>query len=255
MRLGFVGTGKIASAMVSGLMTAPSFRGSIVLSPRNAASASQLKAEFPTLTVAASNQEVLDNSETVVLTVRPQSAIDIISELSFRPDHRVISAIAALSHQRLCELVAPAQIVIKAIPLPTVAEHRSFTALYPSEPDANKLFNLLGSAFPVNTERQFNALSATSAVVASYAAFAQATASWLTAQGLGRSEARRYVSTLLTEIVDATADSDRSFSEIAASHTTQGGLNEQLRLYLEGENVFDTLSSGLDKIMARVTGQ
>src|SRR5438270_8654534 len=98
-------------------MDAPSFDGSIALSPRNAATASQLQAEFPTLTVGASNQDVLDRSDLVVLTLRPQSAAEIISQLSFRPDHRVISVVAALSRERLLELVAPARTVVKAIPL------------------------------------------------------------------------------------------------------------------------------------------
>lgn len=250
-----VGTGKIASAMVRGLMTAPSFDGSIALSPRNSDIAAQLKAEFPVLTVGASNQEVLDRSDLVLLTLRPQMATEVISELSFRPDHRIVSVVAALSRERLLELVAPACTVVKAIPLPMVAERRGVTALYPSEPEANKLFDVLGSALPVATESQFSAMSTATSVVASLAAFAQTTASWLCAHGLGNSEARSYVTALLAEMVDAAEHSSQSFAEIAESHATKGGLNEQLRLYLEERNVFGAVSAGLDRVMARVTGK
>src|SRR4051812_13214617 len=168
-----VGTGKIASAMVRGLMTAPSFDGSITLSPRNAHIAAQLKTEFPSITVAASNQDVLDRSDLVLLTLRPQMAVQIISELSFRPDHRIVSVIAALSRERLLDLATPARIVVKAIPLPMVAERRGVTALYPSEPEANKLFDSLGSALPVRSESEFSAMSTATSVVASFAALAQ----------------------------------------------------------------------------------
>lgn len=235
-------------------MTAPSFDGSITLSPRNFDVASQLKAEFPALTVGDSNQDVLDKSDLVLLTLRPQMATEVISELSFRPAHRVVSVVAALSRERLLELVAPARTVVKAIPLPMVAEHRGVTALYPSEPEVNKLFDALGSALPVRSESEFSAMSTATSVVASFAALAQTTASWLSAHGQGSSEARNYVTALLAELVDAAEHSGQSFAEIAESHATKGGLNEQLRLYLNDRNLFDALSAGLDCVMARVTG-
>jgi len=253
-RIGFVGAGKIASAMVRGLVSSLSFDGSITLSPRNAAIAAQLKAEFPILTVGASNQDVLDRSDLVLLTLRPQSAADIISELSFRSDHRIISVVAALSRERLLELVAPARTVVKAIPLPMVAERRGVTALYPSEPEANKLFDFLGSALPVQSESQFSAMSTATSIAASYAALAETTTSWLCAHGLPGSEARNYVHALLAEIVDAAEHSSQSFAEIAENHATKGGLNEQLRAYLEERNLFEALSAGLDRVLARVNG-
>ena len=39
-----------------------------------------------------------------MLTLRPQMATEVISELSFRPDHRIVSVVAALSRERLLEL-------------------------------------------------------------------------------------------------------------------------------------------------------
>jgi pyrroline-5-carboxylate reductase len=98
-------------------------------------------------------------------------------------------------------------------------------------------------------------MSTATSVVASLAAYAQTTASWLCAHGLGNSEARSYVTALLAEMVDAAEHSSQSFAEIAESHATKGGLNEQLRLYLEERNVFGAVSAGLDRVMARVTGK
>lgn len=236
-------------------MGAPSFTGSITLSPRNAKIAAQLNAEFPSVMVGGSNQDVLDRSDLVLITLRPQGAEEIISELSFRPEHTVISAVAALSRDRLVQLVALARVVVKAIPLPTVAQRRGVTALYPSEVRANELFDYLGSALPVADESQFSAMSAATSVVASYAILAETTASWLCAHGLKSLAARNYVNALLAGIVDAADHSTESFAEIADSHTTRGGLNEQLRLFLEEKALFPSLSDGLDRVLARVTGQ
>lgn len=217
--------------------------------------AARLKTEFPAIVVGASNQDVLDRSDLVLLTIRPQNAAEIISPLSFRADHRVVSAIAALSRKRLLELVSPARTVTKSIPLPTVAQGRGVTVLYPSDDEVNRLFDSLGSALPVSNESQFRAMSTATSVVASYAALAQTTTSWLHAHGLDTSAARNYVNALLAGIVDAAEHSSESFEEIAESHATKGGLNEQLRLFLEEKGLFGSLSEGLDRVMARVSGE
>lgn len=72
MRLGFVGTGAITSAIVTGLNAAGIDGDTILVSPRNAETAAALAAKFPNVTVAASNQAVLDGSNVVIIAVRPR---------------------------------------------------------------------------------------------------------------------------------------------------------------------------------------
>jgi pyrroline-5-carboxylate reductase len=96
MKLGFVGTGAITSAIVTGLGSGVAERHSIRLSPRNAGIAAALAHRFPGVSIASSNQDVLDNSEVVVLAIRPQIAEKIILELRFRPDHCAISIAVVL---------------------------------------------------------------------------------------------------------------------------------------------------------------
>ena len=89
MTLGFLGTGAIAAAMVTGFSSEGGPRHRILLSPRNADVAAGLASRFPNVSVAASNQEALDKSETVVLAIRPQVADeevpDAIERLVRRP--------------------------------------------------------------------------------------------------------------------------------------------------------------------------
>ncbi|MGH6894324.1 MAG: NAD(P)-binding domain-containing protein, partial [Dongiaceae bacterium] len=60
MRLGFVGTGAIASAIVTGLNASDAGRDAVLVSPRNPGIAAALAAKFANVAVAASNQAVLD---------------------------------------------------------------------------------------------------------------------------------------------------------------------------------------------------
>ncbi|MBB3393783.1 pyrroline-5-carboxylate reductase [Rhizobium sp. BK060] len=73
-KIGFIGTGAIADAMVRGLLTKPAVVSQVTISPRNAEIAQRLAADFAEITVAADNQAVIDASDMVVLAVRPQIA-------------------------------------------------------------------------------------------------------------------------------------------------------------------------------------
>ena len=79
MKIGFVGTGEIALAMVTGLSSPGAAPHSIRLSPRNHAIAADLANRFPGVSVASSNQEVLDSCETAVIAIKPQIARSVLA--------------------------------------------------------------------------------------------------------------------------------------------------------------------------------
>lgn len=254
MKLGFLGTGAITSAMVTGLRSPDGGEYSILLSPRNAAVAADLARRFPSVSVAFSNQEVLDQSETVVIAVRPQVTENVLSELRFRPDHNVISLVSGFSVRRLGGLVAPATKISRAVPLPSAARRRSPTAVYPYDAETIALFTLLGAAFAVDTEHEFDAFCSTTAIMAMYFAFADGAASWLTRHGIPHAKARDYIARLDFGMANTAMERpDRSFHELAADHATRGGTNEQVLNYLTQHGVFDRFSEALDGIMQRVT--
>src|SRR5205823_5386578 len=139
-------TGAITSALVTGLSSTGE-RHTIRLSPRNARVAADLANRFSHVFVALSNQEVVDESEVVVVAVRPQIAQDVLSELRFRADLNVISLVSGFSLRRMSELVNPAGKVTRAVPLPSAAQRRSPTAIYPRDSVSVELFASLGAAF------------------------------------------------------------------------------------------------------------
>jgi pyrroline-5-carboxylate reductase len=118
MKLGFIGTGAITSAIVTGLNALDAGQDVISVSPRNAEVAAGLAVRFPNVAVAASNQAVLDGSDVVMLAIRPHLTGEVLSDLRFRPDHQVISLMAITPLERVSTLVAPASKVVRALPLP-----------------------------------------------------------------------------------------------------------------------------------------
>lgn len=254
MRLGFLGTGAITSAMVTGLSAASS-EYAMVLSPRNGVIAADLARRFPNVAMASSNQAVVDACETVVIAVRPQIAEEILKELRFTGGQNVISVVSGFPVARLAGLVAPAAKITRVVPLPSAARRKSPTAIYPRDGLTVELFALLGTAFAVDTEREFDALCTVTATMATYFAFAGGVAGWLTQEGIAAQEARDYVARIFLGLAEtAVEERGSSFEQLAADHATRGGTNEQVLTYLRGHGVFERIDEALDGVMRRVRG-
>jgi pyrroline-5-carboxylate reductase len=252
MTLGFLGTGTIAAAIVEGLESASS-QYSFFLSPRNEATATRLASQFANVRVAHSNQAVLDGSDTVVLAVRPQIAHDVLSQLRFRPDHRIISLIPAVTLEYLRGVTAPSAAVTRAVPLPSAARRQSPTPIYPDDPAVKTLFSDLGLVIELDREEEFEAFTAATSIMSSYFRMAGTVADWMQREGVPTEKAHAFVSQILRGLAGAAAASPQSgFTELEADHQTAGGLNEQVLRSLIKAGVFKELDRALDDILARL---
>lgn len=252
MRLGFVGTGAITSAIVTGLNAAGG-GDTILVSPRNVDNATALAAKFPSVKVAASNQAVLDGSDVVMLAVRPQVAAEVLCELKFRADHQVISLMAITPLEQVRAMVVPARTVTRAVPLPLVADRCGPTPIYPPDQVTAGIFNRIGTAIEATSADQFSAFCASTATMAPYFTFAEEIAAWLTRHGVPAADARRYVGTVFQGLGNIAATTqEHSLAALAAEFATRGGINEQVVAHLKERGAFDALSEGLDAVLQRM---
>ena len=100
-RFGFIGTGTITEAIVTGMLAGEGPAPEIIVSPRSAATAARLAALSSTVLVARDNQHVVDAAEMVFLAVRPNVAEDVVRALRFRAGQRIVSLVATLDHATL----------------------------------------------------------------------------------------------------------------------------------------------------------
>ena len=84
MKLGFIGTGKIASSVITGICNSKIKFKQIIISPRNKTIANSLKRKFNKITIAKNNQEIIDKSNWIFLSVTPKVGEKIIKEFKFR---------------------------------------------------------------------------------------------------------------------------------------------------------------------------
>ena len=254
MQLGFIGTGEITSSIVAGLCSSVAPPHSIRLSPRNRTVAEELAHRFNSVSIASCNQEVLDHCDTIVVAVRPPIARGVLSELRFRSDHQVISLVSALTLRSLSDLAAPAVRITRAVPLPSTAARLSPTAIYPPGQAARDLFAALGTVFPVESEKEFDAMCATTATIATYLAFIERIASWLAEQGVRESKANEYIARLFLGVTTTAVDpAQRSFRSLTAIHATAGGINEQFFKHLVEHGLLTGVSEALDAVLHRIS--
>lgn len=253
-RYGVVGVGSIATAIVVGLCEGAS-APVVVLSPRSASRSSALAERFPSVSVAHDNQGVVDASDVVIVSVLPDQADEVLSELEFRPGQAVVSAMAGVDLAALRCLVTPAAEIARSIPVPAVAGRASVTPVHPGTPSSVELYDKLGGTMVVDDERAYESLSVASATVAAYFDYLRAVSDWLEASGVPASEARRYVANHFAALAPELSADDVEFASLAVAHSTQGGLNEQFARHMRAAGTSDAVRDGLDALLARITGE
>lgn len=248
-RIGFIGTGEIAECMVRGLV---GLGHKIVLSERNADRANELAAAFSDV-VAYDNQAVLDHSDYVCLCLMKDTALSVLPQLSFRDDHKVISAMVDVDMDALLRLCAPACNISITIPMPFIATGKCPLPVYPDTGAVQELFGDKNIILPVANEKALNAHFAASALASAMFAQMKTGSEWLGGVTGDSIAAEAYVVAMLGGFIGALPiDGKRRIDEALEALSTEGGLNATLRTHIQDAGVLDTLHQGLDGFKLRL---
>ncbi len=229
MKLGFIGTGVISEAIVTGLLKAKYPADTIYVSARTRETSARLATLSDLVQVCETNDEIVAKADVVFLAVRPQHAEDVLAPLSFRSDHKIISLIATIAGSDLRDWTHQDAEICRAIPLPSVSELKGVTAIFPSSDLAIDIFDRLGYAVPTKTLNEFDAYTVASAMMGFSFGVAEAATQWLCQQGTPYDDARAYLAKMLHALTETAVQMpDRSFEDLRLAHTTPGGLNAQL---------------------------
>lgn len=249
---GFVGAGAITAAIVEGLGADGAEPPEVFLSPRGRGA--ELAGRFPNVRVCDSNQDVLENATSIVVAVRPQTARSVLAELSFRPEHVVMSVLAGVRLDRLREWAAPAAHVVRLIPLPSAASGRSLTAMYPDNAVARDLFGRVGGLVVPGEESTLEVFSAATATFAAHLDYLTTIAGWLTDHGVDHDAATAYVRHTFGELGRSLSRRTDPLATLTDEHMTPGGINEQLMTDLRHDGMPDMVRRALDRVLARLRG-
>lgn len=252
MKIGIIGVGKLATALVHGLVKINKATN-IVLSPRNKANSQGLSNCYQCVTVAKNNQAVVDECDWIFLTLPTAIAANEIEQLTFKANTPVISCISTLSRGECQQLVGHSVPVYKAFPLPSVAQCIGPLAYYPHDTQIETFLSGLGQLFPCKDEAAFDPLASVTSLIASHYSAQATVTSWLVQNDIESTAAKGYLNSLTGSLtVMAEHQPNVDFSELTQDALTPGGLNEQVMKRLGEQGVCRNISASLDAVLNRL---
>ncbi|CAH0543114.1 NAD(P)-binding domain-containing protein [Vibrio marisflavi] len=251
MKIGIIGVGKLATAIVAGL-TKTNKATEIVLSPRNMENSQLLSNKYECVKVAKDNQAVAEECDWIFLTLPPSVAVREIEQLTFKSGSSVISCVATLSHSECNQLIGNSVNVYKAFPLPTIADCNGPLAYYPCDTKIKPFLDGLGDLFPCKDGKAFRPLAAATSLIASHYAVQNTLHDWLVENDIEPAVALNYLNELMDSLTHQAKKSEVDFRELISSASTSQGLNEQAINMLSERGVCQDIKKTLDTILKQL---
>lgn len=256
MNIGILGTGVISSSLVKGFCE-DEFSASNIhfyLSPRNKEKAASLKESYPSqVTVCKDNQEVLDNSEWVILALLPRHAEEVLSCLKFRNEHKVLTLMSDHSIAKVGEMTGEVVKIIRMVPLPFAAMHIGPIAYFPIDKEIDSLFSPLGDMIAVGQESELSVISGMTGIMSAYYMLLHEMTKYGEEHGLSHKTSIDYMTAFFEALnVKARAKEDGDLNALAYE-MTPGGLNEMALKSMLADDGYKPWSDALDKVMNRLS--
>lgn len=239
MRIGVIGTGVIATALVRGLAGQGH---EITVSQRSAANSAMLAREIPEVSVA-DNQAVLDECEVVFLGLVAEAAAQILGALRFRPDQQVISLMAGATLAQAAPMVAPARALALMLPYPGIAEGGSPILALGETGLIETLFAPRNRVFRLKDEAELAAYLCAQAVLSPVAQLVDDAADWLGGRVDDPAQGEAFLRALVAANLSA-----GSAKALVAALNTEGGYNQRLRTHMEAAGTRAALRQGLERL-------
>jgi len=253
MRLGFIGTGKIASSVITGVCTSRISFQKILISRRNKNIAQKLKKRFRKVYIAKTNQEIIDKCNWIFLAVTPKVGKKILPKLKFRSNQKVISFIATINLAQLKKTLGKKVKIIRAIPLPPISLKKGPVPICPPDKQVKSFFDKIGTTVEVKNEKLSKNFWATSAMMAPFYEILKVLSDWLTKGGIKRNEAQKYITSLFVALsVDSFNNSAKHLKHLVKDSQTPEGLNEQAVKQLRKVGFYRSLEKSLNSVLQRL---
>ena len=253
MKLGFIGTGNITVAVVNGICTSKISTSKIIISSRNKNKAQRLKKKFKKVSIAKTNQEILDKCNWVFLAVTPKVGEKILPKLNFRSNQKIISFISTINLVQLKKIVKKRAKIVRAIPLPPISLGKGPVPICPPDNQVKSFFNKIGTTVEIRNERASKNFWATSGMMAPFYEILKVLSDWLVKKGIKRREAQKYITSLFVALSeDSVVNSKKHLKYLVSDSQTPGGLNEQSVRELKKYGCYKSLEKSLNSIHKRL---
>ena len=253
MILGFIGTGKIASSVITGICKSNLKYKKIIISPRNKEIAKSLKKKFKKISIARDNQQIVDQSTWVFLSITPTVGEKIIKDLTFKSSQTIISFISTITLSQLKKAIKVKAKIVRAIPLPPISLKKGPVPICPPNSKVKNFFNHLGTTVEIKNEKSSINFWSSSGMMAPFYEMQRTMSDWLVKKGVKRNNAQKYITSLFLALSeDAVIHSKENLKELVKESQTPKGLNEQGVNELTKAGFYKSLDKTLNSIYKRL---
>jgi len=253
MKIGFIGTGKIASSVITGICSSTILYNKILISPRNKIIAKNLKRKFKNIIIAKNNQEIVDNCNWVFLSITPSVGEKIIKNLKFKSNQTIISFISTITLLELKKAIKVKAKIVRAIPLPPISIKKGPVPICPPNKQVKKFFNKIGTTVEIKNEKLSINFWSTSGMMAPFYELLRVMTDWLVKRGVKRDNAQKYITSLFLALSeDAVVNSKKDLKYLVKESQTPKGLNEQGVKELTKAGFYKSLEKTLNSIHKRL---
>ena len=253
MNLGFIGTGTITSCVIKGLFKSKISFNKIYISKRNKKNSHKLKKKYNKVFILENNQEIIDKSDWIFLSVTPNVGNKIIKELKFKSSQIIISFISTITLSQLKKAIKVKAKIIRAIPLPPISLKKGPVPICPPNLKVRKFFNQLGTTVEIKNEKSSINFWSTSGMMAPFYQLLSTMTDWLVKKGIKRKNAQKYITSLFLALSeDAVVNSKKDLKFLVKESQTPKGLNEQGVKELTDAGFYKSLEKTLNSIHKRL---
>ena len=253
MKLGFIGTGNISSDVITGICNSKISFKRIVVSPRNKQKAQKLKKKFKRVSIAKSNQEVIDKSDWVFLGVLPKVGEKILPRLNFKTNQTIVSFISTINYAQLKKIVKKKAKIVRAIPMPPISLGKGPIPIFPPDKKVKFFFDKIGTTIEIKSEKLSKNFWAISGSMASFYELLKVLSDWLVKKKLKRNQAQKYITSLYSALAAlAAVHAEKNLKNFVMESQTPGGLNWQGVNELRKSGYFKSLEKSINNILKRL---
>ena len=254
MKLGFIGSGKIASSVITGICKSKISFSKILISSRNKDTANNLKKKFKKIIIIKNNHEIVNNCDWIFLSITPTVGQKIIKELKFKSNQTIISFISTITLAQLKKAIKVKAKIVRAIPLPPISLKEGPVPICPPNRKVKEFFNKIGTTVEIKNEKSSINFWSTSGMMAPFYELLKVMTNWLIKKGVNRNDAQKYITSLFLALSkDAVVNSKKDLKYLVKESQTPKGLNEQGIKELSKAGFYKSLEKTLNSIHRRLS--
>ena len=253
MKIGFIGTGYITKSVITGILGSKLKINKIFISKRNKKISSFLSKKSRKIVIINNNQEIINKSNWVFLSVTPKVGNNILKYLNFKSNQTIVSFISTIKMSQLKKYVKVKAKIVRAIPLPPISFRKGPVPIFPPNKKVKNFFNKLGTTVEIGNEKLSKNFWATSGMMAPFYELLSTMSNWLVKRGVKRDKAQKYITSLFVALSeDAVANSKKDLKYLVKESQTPRGLNEQGVKELRKAGFYKSSEKTLNSILKRL---